>query len=135
MSITLTKMMLAWFSCKSISRSTSRLTQNVYFWLFLANFEVLHFIWEKWLNIWGQLRLTFLYRKNESHMTSRKKFIFHFIIFLLFSENFQIICKWNVILLLIIFLKRSHSLIFINIVSRNLKKFLKCYSFWDSEIP
>ena len=36
-------------------------------------------------------------------------------------QNFQILFQWNMTQLLIVFLTRSHSLIFMNIVSRNLK--------------
>ena len=71
----------------------------------------------------------FLCEKNESYMISKKKIICFFFIFLLHFENFQLFFKWNITPLLIIFLMKSHSLIFIHIVSRNFKKFLKCNSF------
>ena len=78
----------------------------------------------KQLYIWGHLKLKFLCRKNESYMIIFLIIIFFFIVLLHF-ENLQILFKWSITPLLIIFLTRSHLLIFVTIVSRNLKKFRK----------
>ena len=46
-----------------------------------------------------------------SYMTSRKNVIFYSFIFCLHFENFQILFQWNIIPALIVFPRKSHSLI------------------------
>ena len=102
----------------------------------LAYFVVLHFIkeqkYEKNNYIESSAKIeVFVWEKWECNDKVEKKFIFFFYIFLLNAENFPILFKWNIIPLMNIFLTRSHSLDFINVILRNLKNFWKCHSFWD----
>ena len=113
----LTEMMLSWFSCENITRNTSRLAWNAYFWAFYPTLGCCMLLNSKNMRkiiIWGQLRLKFSYGKIQSYMISRKYLFFCSSIFLLHFENFEILFQWNIIPFLIIFLTKSNeSMVFV----------------------